>query len=147
MKLDEKDTKILELLKGDAKLTTSQISKKTGIPITTIHNRIKKLESSGIIKGYTVLVDHKLLGEEVLVYILATVNYNISGKKISQEEIARILKSNSAVEEVNILTGMNDMIIKARFSSIAQLNKFITNSLRNIEGIDKTQTMVVIDEI
>lgn len=147
MKLDEKNKKILELLKGDAKLTTSQISKKTGIPITTIHNRIKKLESSGIIKGYTVLVDHKLLGEEVLVYILATVNYNISGKKISQEEIARILKSNSAVEEVNILTGMNDMIIKARFSSIAQLNKFITNSLRNIEGIDKTQTMVVIDEI
>lgn len=147
MKLDEKDEKILVLLKGNAKHTTSQISKKTGIPITTIHNRIKKLENTGIIKGYTVLVNHKLLGEEVLVYILASVNYNIPGKKISQEDIARTLKNNSAVEEVNILTGMNDMIIKARFSSISQLNKFITNSLRNIEGIDKTETMVVIDEI
>ena len=147
MKLDEKDTKIIELLKQDAKLTTSQISKKTGIPITTIHNRIKKLENSGIIKRYTALVDHKLLGEEILVYILASVNYNIPGKKISQEEIARKLKGNSHVEEVNILTGMNDMVIKARFSSISQLNKFITNSLRNMEGIDKTQTMVVLDEI
>ena len=147
MKLDEKSEKILEMLKIDAKMTTSQISKKTGIPITTVHNRIKKLENSGIIKGYTVILDHKILGEDILVYILATVNYNVPGKKISQGEIAAHLKKNPAVEEVNILTGMNDMIIKARFSSISQLNSFITKSLRNINGIDKTQTMVVIDEI
>ena len=48
--MDEKDEKILKLLKENSKLTTQQISKKTLIPITTIHNRIKKLEKEGIIK-------------------------------------------------------------------------------------------------
>lgn len=147
MKLDEKDLRILDVLKQDAKLTSSQISKKTLIPITTVHNRIKKLEKLGVIKGYTVVLDHQLLGEEVLVYILAKVNYNIPGKKISQDEIAQKIKKDSHVEEANILTGENDIIVKARFSSIAQLNSFITKSLRNIEGIDQTKTMVVLNEV
>lgn len=147
MKLDEKDLTILDILKQNAKLTTSQISKKTAIPITTVHNRIKKLEKQGIIKGYTVILDHKLLGEEILVYILATVDYNIPGKKVFQDEIAKQIKKDPHVEEANILTGENDIIIKARFSSIAQLNNFITKSLRNIEGIDKTKTMVVLNEV
>ena len=147
MRLDEKDHKILEVLKENAKLTTSQISKKTKIPITTVHNRIKRLENSGVIKNYTVVLDHKLLGEEVLVYILVTVNYNIPGEKISQDKIANQIKKHPFVEEVNITTGENDMIVKARFSSISQLNDFITKTLRNIEGVDRTQTMVVLSEI
>ena len=147
MELDEKDLKILGVLKENAKLTTSQISKKTKIPITTVHNRIKGLEKVGVIKGYTVVLDHKLLGEEVLVYILVTVNYNIPGKKISQEDIANQIKKSQNVEEVNITTGENDMIVKARFGSISQLNDFITKTLRNIEGVDRTQTMVVLSEI
>lgn len=152
MRLDEKDLKIIQILKENSKLTTSQIAKKTNVPITTAHNRIKKLEKLGIIKGYTVVLDHKLLGEEVLVYILVTVNYNIPNKnipkkRISQEAIADQIKRSPNVEEVNILTGENDMIVKARFSSISQLNNFITKSLRNIEGVDRTQTMVVLSEV
>ena len=42
--VDDKDRKILDLLENNSKLTTNQLSKKTAIPITTIHNRIKKLE-------------------------------------------------------------------------------------------------------
>ncbi|OGM02110.1 hypothetical protein A3K72_03990 [Candidatus Woesearchaeota archaeon RBG_13_36_6] len=147
MGLDEKDLKILEILKQNAKLTTSQISKKTKIPITTVYNRIKGLENGGVIKGYTVMLNHKLLGEEVLVYILVTVNYNVPGKKVSQEVIANQIKKSQNVEEVNITTGEKDIIVKARFGSISQLNDFVTKTLRNIEGVDKTQTMVVLSEI
>ncbi len=147
MGLDEKDLKILEILKQNAKLTTSQISKKTKIPITTVHNRIKGLEKDGVIKSYTVVLDHKLLGEEVLVYILVTVNYNVPGKKVSQEVIANQIKKSQNVEEVNITTGEKDIIVKARFGSISQLNDFVTKTLRNIEGVDKTQTMVVLSDV
>jgi len=52
VKLDDKDWQILEILKDNAKLTSHKISKKTAIPITTVHNRIKKLEMNGIIKKY-----------------------------------------------------------------------------------------------
>ena len=72
--IDEKDLKIISLLKENAKLSMQQIAKKTLIPITTVHNRIKKLEKSGIIKGYTINLDDKKL-QSISAFILVTVDY------------------------------------------------------------------------
>jgi len=73
--IDNKDLKILELLKLNARFTTKQISKKTLLPITTVHNRIKKLENLGVIKNYSVVIDHKKLGKSISAYILMNINY------------------------------------------------------------------------
>ncbi len=89
MKLDKKDLQIIEILKGDSSLSTHKISKKTHIPITTIHNRIKKLKQEGVIKNFTVKLDHKKLGKHISAFILITINYNIQGKKIDQSGIAK----------------------------------------------------------
>ncbi|MBI4020650.1 MAG: Lrp/AsnC family transcriptional regulator [Candidatus Aenigmarchaeota archaeon] len=143
--LDEKDRKILELLRQNAKLTTQQISKKTLIPITTVHNRIKKMESTGIIKGYTVLVDHKKLGKDVLAFILLAVSYVLpSGKKISQADLAKAIGRMPEVEEVHIVTGGTDIIIKIRVKDMDELNTFVITRLRNLEGVENTQTIIAL---
>ena len=147
MKLDEKDLKVLNILKKNAELTSSQISKKTGIPITTVHNRIKKLKQSGIIKNYTVNIDFEKIGKQLTAYILITVNQSMLGKKISQHDIGKKLKLFGEVESADIVAGGTDMIIKVRSESMPKLNEFITEKLRNIEGIDKTQTLMVLEEI
>ena len=54
VKVDEKDRKILEVLKEHADYATRQIAKKTGLPITTVHNRIQKLKKEKVIKRFTV---------------------------------------------------------------------------------------------
>ena len=88
--LDKKDHQILKELQLNSKLTTQQISKKTLIPITTIHNRIKRLEKEGIIQGYTVTLDHKKLGFDILAFILLTVRHYISeGKAVTEEGMAK----------------------------------------------------------
>ena len=143
MTLDKKDQIILELLKENSKLTTSQISKKTAIPITTVHNHIKKLEKNEIISGYTIRLNYKKLGISMLAYILIRINYSLPNKKtINQKEIAKKIKSFYEVEEVNIMAGVTDILIKVRTKDIDQLNTFIIDKLRNVEGIDKTQTMI-----
>ena len=147
-KMDKKDKTILELLNENSKLTTNQISKKTTIPITTIHNRIKKLEKEGIITGYTLKLDYKKIGKPITAYMLLTVTYTLpDGKKLRQEDIAKTIKKLEEVEEVNIMTGITDILIKVRIKDIDQLNTFVIDKLRNIEGIDKTQTMLVLSEI
>ena len=147
-KMDKKDKTILELLNENSKLTTNQISKKTTIPITTIHNRIKKLEKEGIITGYTLKLDYKKIGKPITVYMLLTVTYTLpDGKKLRQEDIAKTIKKLEEVEEVNIMTGITDILIKVRVKDIDQLNTFVIDKLRNIEGIDKTQTMLVLSEV
>jgi len=147
MQLDEKDKKILSILKTNAELTSSQISKKTAIPITTVHNRIKKLKQNGIIKNFTVNIDYEKLGKQLAAYILITINQSILGKKISQHNIGKKLKAMDEVESTDIVAGGTDMIIKVRSESMSKLNEFITEKLRNIEGIDKTQTLMVLEEI
>ncbi len=147
MDLDKKDLKIIEILKQNSKQTTSQISKKFNIPITTVHNRIKKLEKLGIIKNYTVVLDYKKLDKGILSYILSSVMYVLpNGEKISQEEVAKEIKKIGA-EEVSIVTGGTDLIIKVRVKDVEELNEFVIKKLRSIKGVDKTQTVIVLKEI
>jgi len=146
--MDNKDEKILELLRENSKLTTHQISKKTLIPITTVHNRIKKLEKEGIIKKYTVEFDNKKLGKNLAAFIHITVDYKLLKEiKISQQDLAKKIKQNDSVEEAAMVTGLTDIIIKVRVKDIDELDYFVTKHLRNIEGIEKTQTMVILNEI
>ncbi len=148
MKIDGKDLRILDVLKNNAKLTTSQISKKVSLPITTVHNRIKRLTQQGIIKNFTINIDHEKLGKTICAYIFVTVDYTLkSGKKLEQKDIAFKIKKNSYVESVDMVTGETDIIIKLRTTNISELNNFITRTLRNIDGVDRTQTLVVLDEV
>ncbi|MBI4181346.1 MAG: Lrp/AsnC family transcriptional regulator [Candidatus Aenigmarchaeota archaeon] len=144
-KLDEKDLRILALLQEDAKLTTQQISKKTLIPVTTVHNRIKKLEKTGVITGYTALVDHRKLGKEILAFVLITVTYILpSGRKVSQATLAKQIAQFPPVEETYIVTGGTDIIVKVRLRTMDELNRFIIDQLRSLEGVDNTQTIIVL---
>ena len=146
--LDKKDIAIIEVLKHNSNLSTQQISKKTNIPITTVHNRIKKLEKSGIIKEYTILLDNKKIGKPIAAYILITVDYKLlNEQKMSQNDLAEKLKSNPDVEEASILTGAADIIIKVRVSDIDKLNDFVTKHLRNVNGVEKTQTSIILNEV
>ena len=146
--MDDKDEKILGLLRENSNLTTHQLSKKLLIPITTVHNRIKKLKEEGIIKRYTLELDNKKLGKTVAAFINITVDYRLLKQmKLSQYDLAKKIKQHESVEEAAMVTGGTDIIIKVRVKSIDELDYFVTKHLRNIEGIEKTQTMVILNEI
>jgi len=116
------------------------------MPITTIHNRIKKLEKLGIIGGYTLKLDYNKLGKPINAHILVTVTYNLpSGKKIQQEDVAKEIRKLEGVERVDIVTGITDIIVDVRMETIEELNDFVIKKLRNVEGVDKTQTIIVLD--
>ena len=145
--IDDKDSNILNVLKENAKLSTQQISKKTRIPITTVHNRIRKLESIGIIKGYTTVIDNKLMGD-IIAFVTISVMYHLpEGKVINQEELAAKVRNNENVEEVYIITGATDLIVKVRTKTVDDLNNFVIRYLRSIPGIERTQTLVVLKSI
>ena len=145
--LDEKDQLILGELKKNGKLSSQQLSKRTRLPISTIHNRIKRMEHSGIIKGYTVVLDEKKTGM-IGAYILVIVNYHPSdGTTIEQYELAKKIKQIPCVVEVSMTTGTCDILIKVRSKNIEELNEFVTKQLRNFKGVNQTQTLVVLNSI
>jgi len=147
--MDEKDIRILEALKLDSRQTTNDIWRKTEIPQTTIHNRIKKLKDKGIIKRFTIELNKKLIDRGLSAYIFCTVSYRtLKGEKVSQFDVASNIKRMiEEVEEVSIVTGEIDLIVKVAVKDVDALNEFVIKKLRNIEGVEKTITSVVLTEM
>lgn len=148
MKIDKKDYTILDVLKQNARLSTQKIAKKVNIPITTVHNRIKKLENTGVVKNYTVNVDNKKLGKNTTAYILVTVDYKLlKEKKMTQYELAKKIRQNPNVELACMITGLTDILIKISVKDMDELGEFVTKYLRNVDGVERTQTAVILSEV
>lgn len=145
--VDQKDREIITELILNSRQTVGELSKKIGIPPTTIHNRIKKLEKDGIILNYTANIDYKKLGKPITGYIGITVNYHVDGRKIKQLDVAKEIKSVEGVTEVAIVTGGIDIIVKVLAKDIDDLNRIVTEKLREIDGADRTQTMIVLKRV
>lgn len=146
-KIDEKDIKILEILKENSSLTTRQIAKKILLPITTIHNRIKKLRNSGVIKRYTINVDNKKLGRNFLAYVLISVNLELLKQRHkTQHDLSKELKKFYFIERADIVTGGTDIIVLMRVKDVEEFDKCLLTKLQIIEGIEKTQSLIVIHE-
>ncbi len=145
--LDEKDIKILELLKEDSSLTTRQIAKKTLIPITTVHHRVKKLKAEKYIKKYTVNLDYKKLGKGFTAIILVSCDYKtLREAKRDQHKLAKEISIMKEVEKVDIVTGGTDMVVRVRVKDVEEYDSFLLKKFQRITGIDKTQSLIVIHE-
>ena len=88
MELNETDVKILKGLLEDARFSSRQIAKNVGVSVGTVLSRIKKMEEDGLIKGYSVILDHEKLGYQLTVVTEITVS---KGRLVeSENEIAKI---------------------------------------------------------
>ena len=138
--LSETDLKILKGLLEDARFSSRQIAKNVGVSVGTVLSRIKKMEDEGLIKGYSVLLDHEKLGYQLTVVTEITVS---KGRLVETEnEIAKI----SNVCCVYDVTGLTDAIIVAKFKSREDLGQF-TKRLLSLPFIERTNTHVVLTTV
>jgi DNA-binding Lrp family transcriptional regulator len=140
MPLNETDLKILQVLLEDARFSSRQIAKKVGVSVGTVLSRIKKMEEEGLIKGYSVIMDHEKIGYQLTVVMEITVS---KGRLIEMEnEIAKI----NNVCSVYDVTGLTDAFIIAKFKSREELGRF-TKRLLALPYIERTNTHVVLTTV
>ncbi|MHA2053162.1 MAG: Lrp/AsnC ligand binding domain-containing protein [Candidatus Hodarchaeales archaeon] len=72
---------------------------------------------------------------------------NFSGEKLNQLKVAQQIKAFPEVEEVSIDTGETDLVIKVSLGDVNDLNSFVVKKLRDIDGVEKTITSVVLSEV
>ncbi|WP_457754164.1 Lrp/AsnC family transcriptional regulator [Thermococcus sp.] len=137
--LDKIDLRLLEELKKNARENIAALSKKLGIPRTTVHYRIKKLVEEGIIEKFTIKPNYKKLNLGTTAFILARYDPD-SG--LTQREVAERVATINGVYEVHIIAGEWDLLIKVRAASAEDIGKIVIDKLREIKGIDQTVTMV-----
>jgi Lrp/AsnC family transcriptional regulator, leucine-responsive regulatory protein len=148
VKLDEKDLAILTLIQENSKLTANQIAKKISTPITTVFAKIKRMEELGIIKQYRAILSPEKLNLATAAFILASVSYHTNdGKPITQRDVATEIALFPEVQEVHIITGDWDLLVKLRAENVEAIGKFVVDKLRNIQGLDKTLTCMVFETV
>jgi len=140
MNLDETDVKILKALTSDARLSSRQISKNSGVSIGTVLSRIKRMEKEGVIGGYSAIVDHEKLGYQLTALIEITVS---KGRLLEMEnEIAR-MPNVCCVYDV---TGLTDAFVIAKFKSREELSAFAKRLLA-LPFVERSNTHVVLTTI
>ena len=144
--LDKKDIEILRIVQRNSKITTREIARQLNIPVTTVFTRIKKLEQKGIIKEYRAILNEKKLGKGTTAFILASFSYRTQNKELlSQRELAREIARFPEVQEVHIITGDWDLLIKVKAENVEAIGKLVIDKLRLVKGIKKTLTCVVFE--
>jgi Lrp/AsnC family leucine-responsive transcriptional regulator len=146
-KLDQKDLAILALIQKDCKLTARQIAKKINSPITTVFAKVKRMEELGIIREYRAILDSRKLDSNTTAFILASVSYRTEKNEqvIPQREIAKEISKFQEVQEVHIITGDWDLLIKIKAENVDTAGKFVIDKLRLVKGIEKTLTCMVFE--
>lgn len=147
--LDEKDHEILGMLMEDAKVSAKDISAKINSPLTTVYSRIKRLEDTGVIKGYKPILDASRLGRPTTAFIFASFTYRPPGldKDLDQREVAKKVARFPDVQEIDIITGDWDFLIKVKEKDVAAVGRFVVDKLRTVQGISKTLTCMVFDSV
>ena len=149
IKLDDKDVGILALIQENSKLTAKQIAKKINAPITTVFAKTKRMEGFGIIKEYRAILAPEKLNSGTAAFILASVSYRTKADDapISQRVVAEEIAKFPEVQEVHIITGDWDLLIKLRAENVDAIGKFVVDNLRLIKGIEKTLTCMVFETV
>jgi DNA-binding Lrp family transcriptional regulator len=143
--MDEADRLILEELTKDAKTSLKMLSRRLQMPLSTVYQRIKKMEQEKLITNYTVNVDWKKLGLSVKAYVSVFVDTTrLKEMRKPQKEILEDLRRLSFVYDAEMVTGDADLIMIIRARDTVDLGRLITEKVQCIPGIVNTKSLVSI---
>ncbi len=139
--MDKIDIKILNCLKKNARLTASAISDEINLSVSAVIERIKKLESSGIIKGYTIELDQEKLGNDVVALMEVSLEHPDYNK-----EFIEMVEKNQHIVACFYQTGVYDFVLQIITDSKEGLEQ-VYKEIKCCKGVSKTETHFVLKTI
>mgnify|MGYP003575833188 CR=1 FL=1 len=138
--IDEKDLSILRLLQQNARITVKEIADTVHLSTTPVHERIKRMEESGVIKQYATLVDHTKIKKSLMA--ICYVSLKEHNKKAGLKFIEAINNMNEVIECYNI-SGEFDFMLKVVVEGMDAYYDFHVNKLSQVENMGHLQSVFV----
>jgi DNA-binding Lrp family transcriptional regulator len=140
VELDAIDRRLVDLLVVDGRLSVNELALRLGVARSTAHARFERLRREGVITGFTALVDHTKLGDDVQALVLVNIEQG------NWAHLRAALIAVPGVESLVFTSGAFDVVLSVRVASIAALRDVVLNGLHRIPGVRSTQTIFVLDE-
>lgn len=141
MDIDNVDLKILSLLMEDAQTPYTEIAKKVHVSGGTVHVRMKKLKSLGIVKGSNLVVDYGKLGFDITAYLGIYLD-----KSSLYSEVSEQLKAIPEVVGAHYTTGNYSIFAKIVCKDTKHLRLVLHDKIQKIGGIQRTETFISLEE-
>ncbi|WP_326982861.1 Lrp/AsnC family transcriptional regulator [Chryseobacterium sp. MYb264] len=144
MNLDKTDKKLLLFLQEDSKQTTKELSYKLGLSVTAVYERIRKLENTGVISKYVVLLDKNKIEKNFVV---------LCHVKLSQHKKEYVLRFEREVIDLQEVTecfhvsGDYDYILKICVKDMADYRNFMLTKLTTLQHVVSTHSSFMIYEV
>jgi Lrp/AsnC family leucine-responsive transcriptional regulator len=137
--LDPVDRRLLSALQDDCTQSLTKLGEAVGLSAPSVLERVRKLEASGVVRGYHAVLDARLVGLDIAAFIGVGVDHP---KHIASFEQAVL--GMPAVLECHHVTGRHTLMLKVRTEDTASLHALIS-ALRELPGVERTETMIVLE--
>lgn len=140
--IDDVDRQILKIVQENARTTNADIARRVGMAPSAIFERVKKLEASGLIKGYHARVDGKQVGLGLVAFVFVR-----SEGKPGTEETGERISQFPEVQEVHHVAGEDCFLVKVRAKDPEALGQILRERFGGIEAIRSTRTTIVLNTL
>ena len=135
--LDEIDERLLLLLERNARESTTNLAKKVGLSRPAVHERIRRLEREGVVRGYTALLAAAAAPRQMAAHVLVSLEPRF------HERIVETLSALPEVRRLTTVSGEYDLVAEVAVRDPAELDRLLTR-IGKIPGIARTVTLVVL---
>lgn len=142
--LDDVDYSILRALKANARLSIRELAAKVHRSPTPVFERMRRLETEGVIKSYSAVIDMEKLGRGFVVFC------NVSLKHINTSihvDFARMVNEMPEVVECYNVSGSFDYMLKVQVPDMKAYRKFVTDILGNIDILESVHSVFVMETV
>ncbi len=137
--IDTIDRKLLDLLQCNARISNAEMAAQVGLTVSSVHERVKKMERNGIIKGYVAVVDPDKLGKQLLAFQRLTVAPNSN----ATAEIRALCAKQPDILECHNVAGEDCLILKLRATGPRELEKLLSAIKATVEA-NRSVTHIVL---
>lgn len=141
-RLDDVDRAILRLLQANGKMTNTDLADQVGLSPPSTLERVRKLERSGVIRGYAALLDAPALGVKTMAIV------HVSLREHGRQPLNAVKKALSSLDDVQACwhtAGEDDFILKVVVQDMDAYEDFVTNRLSAITGIGRIRTTFILN--
>jgi DNA-binding Lrp family transcriptional regulator len=132
------DQQLISSLREDARRSTSEIARRLGVSRSTINSRIRRLEETGVILGYTVMFGDDYARRQVEAHVLIVVNQKLTGRTYLE------LRDLPQVNALYAVSGDYDLMAEIAAESTAEISQ-VLDRIGNLEGVERTNSSLILE--
>ncbi len=133
--MDDIDRKICGILQGDGRATSSDIADAVGVSVSTANDRVRRLVSNGVVRGFRAILDNRSVGADFCCFLFIDMVYE------GEQDAVDALSRRPEVLELHHVSGPHSYLVKVRVADAAAVQEFVQDVVKPLKAVTRTETV------